>query len=229
LLAKQLYENIVPWPTLAQLQKSASYVLLTLWILALLERPPVVRPFDSFPSFYGTRRFNAEFTGALHLFLSWARPIQSTSLHPNSKTSVLLLSTHLRLGLPSGLFPTGFPTNNLYALLFSPIRATCSTHLILLEVEVEVTLRLTVSQSACLGVGHPFGAHDQILLFPFSCRKIALLFVLGHPLWREDGSVICSAISQWSESRRTRNHTLLSHLRLLVSLSVASTRVSFHS
>jgi hypothetical protein len=47
-------------------------------------------------------------------------------------------------------------------------------------------------------------------------------FVLGRPLWREDGSVICSAICQWSESRRTHTHTLLSHLRLLASLSVAS-------
>jgi hypothetical protein len=87
--------------------------------------------------------------------------------------------------------------------------------------EVEVTLRLTVSQSVCLGVGHPIGAHDQILLFPFFFRKIALLFVLGRSLWREDGSVICSAIYQWSESQRTYNHTLLSHLRLLGSLSVA--------
>jgi hypothetical protein len=37
----------------------------------------------------------------------------------------------------------------------------------------------TVSQSVCLGVGHPFGVHDQILLFPSFCRKIAFLFSLG--------------------------------------------------
>jgi hypothetical protein len=37
-----------------------------------------------------------------------------------------------------------------------------------------------------------------------------------------DGSVMCSAICQWLESRRTHNHTLLSHLRLLGSLLVAS-------
>jgi hypothetical protein len=80
----------------------------------------------------------------------------------------------------------------------------------------------TDGQSVCLGVGHPFGAHDQILLFPFFCRKIALLLVLGRLLWREDRSVICSAICQWSESRTTYNHTLLSHLRLLSSLSMAS-------
>jgi hypothetical protein len=46
-----------------------------------------------------------------------------------------------------------------------------------IEVEVEFTLRLTVSQSVCLGVGHPFGAQEQILLFSLFSRKIALLFV----------------------------------------------------
>jgi hypothetical protein len=77
-------------------------------------------------------------------------------------------------------------------------------------------------QSVCLDVGHRFEAHDQISHFPFFCRVIALRFVLGLPLWREDGSVICSAICQWSESRRTHIHALLSPLRLLGSLSVAS-------
>jgi hypothetical protein len=40
------------------------------------------------------------------------------------------------------------------------------------------------------------------------------LVSVGRPLWREDGSAICSVITQWPESFRTRNYTLLSHLRL---------------
>jgi hypothetical protein len=49
-----------------------------------------------------------------------------------------------------------------------------------------------------------------------SCRTVAVwnLRSIGRPLWREDGSTICSVIKKWSESLGTRNHTLLSHLRL---------------
>jgi hypothetical protein len=84
--------------------------------LSVLEIPPL----GSFSACYGTRRFITAFTRALHLSLSWVRPIQSTPPHPISKRSTLMLSTHLRLGHPSGFFPSGFPTNNLYAVLFSP-------------------------------------------------------------------------------------------------------------
>jgi hypothetical protein len=55
------------------------------------------------PAFYGTRRFITVFTRAHHRSLSWPRSIQSIPSHPISLRSILILSTHLRLGLPSGL------------------------------------------------------------------------------------------------------------------------------
>jgi hypothetical protein len=47
---------------------------------------------------------------------------QSNPYHPIiSLRYILILSTHLRLGLPSGHFPSGFPINILYTFLFYPI------------------------------------------------------------------------------------------------------------
>jgi hypothetical protein len=69
---------------------------------ALLEEPPIVQPLKNFPAFYGTRMFNTVFTRTLRWSLSWAISIQSTPVHPISLRSILILSTHLRLGLPSG-------------------------------------------------------------------------------------------------------------------------------
>ena len=44
--------------------------------------------------------------------LGQSSPVQSTYPHPTSWRSILI-STHLRLGLLSGLFPSGFPTKTL--------------------------------------------------------------------------------------------------------------------
>jgi hypothetical protein len=74
---------------------------------------------------YGTWRFTAVFTTARHRILSWARLIQSTSSRLISLNYNLILSSHLRLYLPSSLLPSGFPTKILYVFLNCSMRATC--------------------------------------------------------------------------------------------------------
>ena len=87
--------------------------LLTPWCRVLLEKLTGLQ-LVKLPAFHGTRRFITALTSVRHLSLSWASPIQSIYPHPTSWRSILILITHLRLGLPSGLFPSGFPTKTLY-------------------------------------------------------------------------------------------------------------------
>ena len=61
-----------------------------------------------FPAFHGTRMFITALTSVRQLSLSWARPIQSIYPHPSSWRSILILSTHLRLGLPSNSIKPGW-------------------------------------------------------------------------------------------------------------------------
>ena len=104
--------------------------LLTPRCSVLLEQLTGLQLVNKFPPFHGTRRFITALKSVRHLSLYWASPIQSIYPQSTSWRSILILFAHLRLGLPSGLFPSGFPTKTLYTPLSSPIRATCPAHLI---------------------------------------------------------------------------------------------------
>jgi hypothetical protein len=71
---------------------------------------------------------------------SYPESDESNPYHPITVISILILPTHLCLGLLSGLLPSGFPTNNLYELVFPPIRATCPVRLILLNLIILIIL-----------------------------------------------------------------------------------------
>ena len=64
----------------------------------------------------------------------YPEPDQSCpSPHAISLRSILILSSHLSLGLPNGLFPPVFPTKTLYTPVLSTIHAACPAHLILFD------------------------------------------------------------------------------------------------
>ena len=79
---------------------------------------------QKFLAFYGTRRLNPA---------SYPYAESSPCLHPIYWRSILILSSHLRLGLPSDLLLSGLPTTFLYAPVLSPILATCPAHFIVLD------------------------------------------------------------------------------------------------
>ena len=61
-------------------------------------------------------------------------PVPALSqMHPVHGPPSHFLKVHLHLSLPSGIFPSGFPTITLYTTLLSPIRATCPANLTLLD------------------------------------------------------------------------------------------------
>ena len=109
------------------------FYLLTPWSRVLLKKLTGSAASQEVPRLFGTRRFLTVPTSARHLSLSWANSIQYPQLAPTSWKSILILSSHLRLGLPNGLYPSGLPTRTLCTPLPTAIRATCPAHLILLD------------------------------------------------------------------------------------------------
>ena len=102
--------------------------ILTPWSRVVLEKLIGLQLVKKFRAFYGTRRFITTFISARHLSLSWASSIHFIPPHTTSWRSILILTSHLRLGLPSGLLPSGFVPQT--CTRPSPIRSTFPAHLI---------------------------------------------------------------------------------------------------
>jgi len=78
---------------------SKLYLLLTPCNRFLVEKLTVCQLVKKFPAFYGTH----------HLSLFWARSIQYMPLLATFWRFILILSSHMGLHLPSGLFPSSPP------------------------------------------------------------------------------------------------------------------------
>ena len=117
------------------------------------------------------------------LILSQLDPVHTP--HPTSWRSILILSSHLRLGLPSSLFPSDFPTRNLYIPLLSPIRATRPAHLILLDFITRKILceqYISFSSSLCSFFHSPVSwtlLGPNILLSTLFSNTLSLRFYLN--------------------------------------------------
>ena len=148
--------------------------LLTPWSRVLLEKLTGSAASQEIPRLIGTRRFLTVPTSARHLSLSWANSIQSPQLPPASWRSILILSSHLRLDLANGLFPSGFTTRSLCTPLPSPIRATCPAHLILLDFSIKYIRTKSITIIKCRVQWPIFWSSRWCRLYRFSLKNMVI-------------------------------------------------------
>jgi hypothetical protein len=108
--------------------------------------------------------------------LSHTNPVYITLSHL-SKSGPNIIH-QLPLGFLSGFFPSGSRTNNLYVFLLTPIRATCLSHFILLDLLILIILGEEYkSRSSSLMKLSPLSRH----LTPLRSKYPPQYPVLKHP------------------------------------------------
>jgi hypothetical protein len=88
-------------------------ISLTTWSKALYEKLIVAQIVEKFPAFMEPEDSLTVFSSARHRTI----PESAESTPHTISLRLILISSHLSLGLPSGLFPSGFPTKMLQELV----------------------------------------------------------------------------------------------------------------
>ena len=110
-----------------------------------------------------------------------AESIQFLVLTSISLRSILILSSHLRVGAPRGLFPVTLPLKILKALIPFSILATCPAHLKLLDFSLrlywvnDTEYEVPYYEAFYIPHSHPFWAQ---IFASGSCFQISLACVL---------------------------------------------------
>jgi hypothetical protein len=112
---------------------------ITPWSSAILEKSLTVQLLK-FPTIFWNSTVHYGVHKSSPLVLPWVRSTQFIPPYPTSLRYLLISSSHLGLGLPSGLFPSGFPTKILHTFLFARIHATFPAHLTLLDLIILIIL-----------------------------------------------------------------------------------------
>ena len=134
---------------------------------------------------------------------------QLEPIHASNSTSwrsILIVSSHLRLVLPSGPFPSGFPTKTLYVPLLSPIRAACPASLILDLITRTILSEKyrSLSSSLCsflhsLVTSSPLGPNillNTLLSNTLSlCSSLNVSYQLSHPYKTRDKIIFLYILS----------------------------------
>jgi hypothetical protein len=125
------------------------------------------------------------------LILSQLNPV-STAL-PTSWRAILILPSHLRLGLPNDLFPSGYPTNTVHtSLLPHTVTTLCNTRM--LQTLLSLATSHITKFALLLILTKQFSPHPQPTRpqQSFDCNTIfaPLLYRLCIPTWIGNTAVI---------------------------------------